>query len=297
MCVVFNTVYYRKQYRMGNLKNVFLTMLTCNGIYIITMLVSWLVEKVSLHGMNWVRVVGFLPIFFFFLAKVSKSEYKNTLDFMTPSNSIGNMCAHVGCIFGGCCHGFPIENYPEWLRWMGIYNNETGSYLFPIQLVECFLYGAIAFGIVFWARSKHFKTNGKSFPLYLILFGSLRFCCEFGRDNVKIAGGLSEFSFWCIAWFVLGVTWLGLIHINERKKRLAAQAAAKDTAVNDIPPQDNEQTAGTENGEEYAEGGLVTAENGIALQNCDIAASIDDTASQEVNLVSADNEQTAGTAE
>ena len=217
-CITFNAVYYRKKYRMGNLKNVFLTMLSINGAYGIIMILSWYLQRLSLHGINYVRIVGFFPLIYFITAKLSKSSFSNTLDFLTPATSIGNMVVHIGCIFPGCCHGYNISKYPTWLQWMGIYSNETGTYTFPIQLVECFFYGLIAVIIVIWARKKDFHTEGKSYPIYLVLFGVIRFCLEFLRDNEKIAGPLSEFSFWCIGWVVEGVTWLIVINLIKRKK-------------------------------------------------------------------------------
>ena len=217
-CVIFNACFYARKYHVRNMYSIFFTMLFLNIAYAVLILGSYFLNNVALHGINFVRVVGLMPAFFAIIAKISKLEINRTLDILTPTSTISNMIAHLGCIFPGCCHGFPIENYPKWLQWMGIYNNELEIYTFPIQIIECIGYGLIAVIIVLWANHKHYQTEGKAFPIYLILFGVFRFCMEFLRDNEKIAGPLSEFSFWCIAWIIEGTIWLIIKYINKQKK-------------------------------------------------------------------------------
>lgn len=232
--VLFNAFFYRKRYRMGNMKNVFVTMLAINGVYSVLMLFSWYFQKMSLHGVNFVRIVGFLPLVYVLTAVFSRSSINKTLDFCSPGTSLCNTIAHIGCIFPGCCHGFAISSYPSWLSWTGIYCNETGTYTFPIQLVECFFYGLIAVIILIWAKRKNYHTEGKAYPIYLILFGVARFCLEFLRDNEKIAGPLSEFAFWCIGWVVEGIVWLVILYFVKKKRLDTERKAAEATAQNPV---------------------------------------------------------------
>ena len=216
-CVLFNGLYYRRHYRLGNMKVILLSMLGINMTYALLLLSQFYAQGEFVHGMNWVRVVGFVPILWLPLAWVSKTNGRMLLDFLTPSLGINNMIIHTFCVFGGCCYGYPIVNYPQWMQWMGLYNNTLQTYLFPTQILESLTYGILALIVVLWARHRKFDTKGYSFPFYCILFGVARFLWEFMRDNRKIAGPLSEFSFWCIAWIVEGVVWLILAKLwNDR---------------------------------------------------------------------------------
>ena len=217
LCVLFNGLYYRRKYNLGNMKVVLVSMLGLNLTYVGLLLSVSILRNAVVHGMNWVRVIGFVPLLWLPLAWASKTKVKKLLDFLTPSLGINNMIIHTGCIFAGCCCGFPIESYPSWLQWMAIYNNQMKAYLFPTQLCESFTCGLLALVIVLWARKKHYRTDGLAFPLYLALFGTTRFIWEFFRDNPKIAGPLSEFSFWCIAWVVEGIVWIILAKIYRKR--------------------------------------------------------------------------------
>ncbi len=216
-CTLFNALYYRKCYPVGNIKLVLLTMFGINMVYIFLLIFPYFTFGKYFHGFNWIRVIGFVPLLWGLLALISKTKVSVFLDFMVPTTGIANIFVHTGCIFGGCCYGFPITDYPQWLQWMGIYNNATQSYLFPIQLVENAIILVLIVFMVLWARSKRFKTGGRAFPLYMVLFCVTRFFCEYLRDNEKIVANLSEFSFWCILWTIEGVVWLIVLHKRANK--------------------------------------------------------------------------------
>ena len=211
ICVLFNGLYYRKKYKLGNIKVVLYSMLGLNMTYLGLLVSVALLKNTFVHGMNWVRVVGFVPLLWLPLALISKVKASKLLDFLTPSLGLNNMIIHTFCVFGGCCYGYPIENYPSWMQWMGIYNNQAGMYLFPTQILESLTYGIIGLIVVLWARHKKFETQGLAFPIYAILFGIGRFLWELMRYNEKIVGPLSEFNFWCIAWIVEGVVWIAIV--------------------------------------------------------------------------------------
>lgn len=220
-CVAFNATYYRKCYALGNMKMIFITMFGLNMSYLTLLLLSAFLRGYVVHGFNWVRVIGFMPIMWIPAALLSKTKYRTLMDFSAPSAGISNLLAHIGCIFAGCCNGYPIEIYPSWMQWMGIYNNPQQRYLFPIQLVEVAIMLVILIMVVGWAKSKKFKTNGRTYPVYLILFAVTRFFCEFLRDNPKIVWRLSEFSFWCIGWVIVGIVWLKVLDVIDKKKAAA----------------------------------------------------------------------------
>ena len=217
-CVIFSACFYCRKYHVNNMIGIFITMLCLNVAYLVLIIGNYIISNIALHGIHYVRILGLFPIFFAVVAKLSKLNVNRALDILAPTTTIGNMISHLGCIFPGCCYGYPIENYPESLHWMGIYSNALKTYTFPVQIIECLLYGLIAVIIIIWAHHKHYQTEGKAFPIYLILFGVFRFCMEFLRNNEKIAGPLSEFSFWCIGWIIMGSGWLLIKYILKKKK-------------------------------------------------------------------------------
>lgn len=224
VCVLFNGLYYRKKYKLGNIRVVLYSMLGLNLTYVGLLISVSILQDRFIHGMNWVRVLGFVPLLWLPLAPLSRVKASKLLDFLTPSLGLNNMIIHTFCIFAGCCHGFPIENYPSWLQWMGIWNNPLGRYLFPTQILESITYGLIGLLVVIWASKRKYETHGMAFGVYVVLFGITRFFWEFFRDNEKVAGPLSEFSFWCIAWVVEGILWILLIknHIKKHPKPVLA---------------------------------------------------------------------------
>lgn len=136
-------------------------------------------------GNNIVRVFWWLGVFVFPVSKLLKLDYWKSLDFVAPCLCINHGIAHFGCIFAGCCHGYPST-------W-GIYSNSAGHVCFPTQPIEAVV--ALGIAALIWYREKK-KGYGKgvdglSFPLMLMLFGYSRSFLEFLRDNDKLFWGIS----------------------------------------------------------------------------------------------------------
>ncbi|MBQ7500407.1 MAG: prolipoprotein diacylglyceryl transferase [Clostridia bacterium] len=131
-------------------------------------------------GNNIVRVFWWLGVFVLPVSLILKMGYFKALDFVSPCLCINHGIAHFGCIFAGCCHGYPCD-------W-GIYSNNAGHKCFPNQPIEAIV--AIGIAVYIWnrERKKGYGKNpdGLSFPIMLMLFGYSRFFLEFLRDNDKI---------------------------------------------------------------------------------------------------------------
>lgn len=82
-----------------------------------------------------------------------------------------------GCVFGGCCYGFPCE-------W-GIYSRYTQANQFPVCIVESlFTLGILVFILIRICR-KGYTPDGKNLPYFLLLYGTCRFFSEFTRESTK----------------------------------------------------------------------------------------------------------------
>lgn len=162
-------------------------------------------------GNNIVRIFWWLGVFVFPVSKLLKLDYLKALDFVSPCLCINHGIAHFGCIFAGCCHGYPCD-------W-GIYSNNTGYRCFPIQPIEAL----IALGIVgyIWRREKKKGygegIDGLSFPIMLMLFGYSRFFLEFLRDNHKVFLGISDLAIHALVNAVVGTAAYFLIKRKNAK--------------------------------------------------------------------------------
>ena len=145
-------------------------------------------------GLNFVRVATFLPVAAFGLAKVFKDSLSDVSDFLAPLVAIFHGVTHIGCIFPGCCHGYPYE-------W-GLYSNNVQAICFPIQIVEAA--SSILIGVVLLFMIKKRVQTGKLYAWYLLLFGGTRFAWEFLRDNEKIWNGISELAFHALGAMIIG---------------------------------------------------------------------------------------------
>lgn len=174
-------------------------------------------------GNNIVRVFWWLGVFVYPVSKLLKLDYKKSLDFVAPCLCINHGIAHIGCIFAGCCHGYPSE-------W-GLYSNEVGYRCFPIQPIEAAV--AIGIAVYIWHREKKkgygAGVDGLSFPMMLMLFGYSRFILEFFRDNHKVILGISALAIHALVNALIGTVAYTVIRLkNERKQESEIQQVNLD---------------------------------------------------------------------
>ncbi len=116
-------------------------------------------------------------------SKVTVYERLSDLSVCIPA---GHSLGRVGCFFGGCCFGKPTDCvfgviFPE----DSIPYNYYGKLIavHPTQLYEAFLLIAIFIFLVIFGKNN-------SFPLYLILYGTVRIFIEFFRNDFRGSIGL-----------------------------------------------------------------------------------------------------------
>ena len=131
-------------------------------------------------------------------------------DFVAPLLAICNGVVCIGCIFPGCCHGYPST-------W-GLYSNSAGTVCFPLQPIE--IACALLTAVVLLIMIKYKVQQGRIYAWYLIIFGATRFLMEFLRDDEKIWLGLSEFSFHALAAFIVGLICMIVLNILHERSRI-----------------------------------------------------------------------------
>lgn len=180
-------------------------------------------------------VLAFLALYFLYV-RVINPRLKNTNYFKSEMNKgvwyliriapISITTAHgfgrIGCLFAGCCHGKPTND------WYGIYSENAGTTVIPLQLYEAiFLFllaGFLAF-LFFKFRSKD------TMAIYLVSYGIWRFIIEFFRDDERgsFIGNLSPSQFWSIIMVVSGIAFFFIYRYFDKK--IEAKENEKETQV------------------------------------------------------------------
>ena len=210
LCVLFFNLWYGKKYGVKHWRSVVTTFVVYGITYIWIYVQYWIESGFRSFGPNnMVRGFVYIPLIAWPVARILKIDWKRMCDFIAPCVCISFGISHIGCIFPGCCHGFPSA-------W-GIWHNRLQTTLFPNQLFEAATALAIVWFLVQRAKKKNFVSDGISFPLMLLCYGSTRFLWEFARDNEKILWGCSSLSFHALFMALVG---LAVIVYRKRRERI-----------------------------------------------------------------------------
>ena len=204
-------IQYRKKYGLSVGKTVILLSVIFVAVYIWTF-AHFLIET-GFTGIGTTSIYRALPYLLLIAWPVSalvKVKWETICDFMAPLMSLSVGISLFGCAFAGCCEGYPST-------W-GIYNVRYGGFAFPVQIFEAMTL-LIIFVFLLWRNKQHkYNSNGKSYPIMLMLFGSTRFLWEFARNNEKIWIGCSALSFHAIFMLIVGFDLYLTVSEKEREK-------------------------------------------------------------------------------
>ena len=200
-----------KTYSFGVLKRIFYVLLTValrSGLLTIT---SYIIGGGEYSGVNHVRIVVILPFVLLPITLLLKDDFWKVTDFIVPLLSIYHGIVCVGCIFTGCCHGYPST-------W-GLFSNQAGTICFPIQPIEIMVY--ILIGVVLLYMTKKKLQPGRLYAWYLVMFGFSRFFLEYLRDDKKIFIGLSEYAIEALVALLVGAVGVCVINsLHKRRKKI-----------------------------------------------------------------------------
>lgn len=213
MCVFLFNVWYGKRHQIKPIKSIITTVIVYSLTYAWLYVQFWIETGFQrFGGNNIVRGFVYVPILAWPVAKWLKISWEKMCDFVAPCICLCHGVSHIGCIFVGCCHGYPSS-------W-GIYNWRYITPAFPIQLFEAAT-ALIIFGYLVWlSRKQTYQQHGKAYPIMLILFGSTRFLWEFGRANQKILLGCSGLAFHALFMAVVGgIMLLYLNKLNPQRRK------------------------------------------------------------------------------
>ncbi len=201
---LFALILTRKAYGFSLKRTVVLFLLIYPFILFFIYFVTWVEFGFTNWGANnTIRVYVWLPLLMLGYSKLLKIPFGKLCDFFSPTFPLAFGVGHVGCIFAGCCHGYPFSH--------GIYNPDLHMRLFPTQPLECLVSLALGLILLRYARKRGYEGKGKVMALFLILAGSTRFLLEFLRDNTKLFLGISELAIWAFLAFAAGCVMMYII--------------------------------------------------------------------------------------
>lgn len=207
---IFNT-FYGKRYKIKPFKAFSFSVLSYLLIFGWSYILAWIANGFTWGHHNAIRVYIWFPLVLYFVGRLFKIEWKDACEYMAPSTCIIYGIARIGCLFPGCCHGYPAE-------W-GIYSTVAETKCIPVQLFEAITALAIAAFIIVLAKKKKYnKGDGKLYPTMLVLYGGTRFFWEFFADNEKVLLHISELALWAFGTFVMGIVWLIILKTKEKRE-------------------------------------------------------------------------------
>lgn len=214
LTVMIGLVWFGRKLEFPLWKSV-ITVLIVYPTVVLWMFIMYWIESgfKSWGGNNIVRIFIYVPLICYPVAKILKLEKEKTLSFLSFAPLLVHGVSHLGCIFFGCCHGYPCS--------FGIYNPQFKDIRFPIQPIEALGAIAIVVYLFYRARKRNYVPDGKEYPIMLTLFGSSRFVFEFFRDDYKLILGISDLAFHALFMFIVGMIWLRKI----REKEAAVESA------------------------------------------------------------------------
>ena len=124
---------------------------------------------------------------FWFLKKHRMNTW-NVCDAFAPGIALGHAVGRLGCLMAGCCYGSPTD-----LPWGITFTNTLAAanvgtplntLLHPTQLYESFAELTILL-ILIGTERKGPRFAGRTFWLYIVLYGLSRFAIEFYRGDPR----------------------------------------------------------------------------------------------------------------
>lgn len=164
-------------------------------------------------GNNIVRTFVWVPVAALLVTKAMKMDWLKACDFIAPCVPMVQAVSHWGCIFTGCCHGYPSN-------W-GIYNTALKQTVFPCPPLEAIVALLVVVIVCRYEKKKNYRSDGLAYPLMLMLFGYSRFLLEFLRDNQKVVFGVSTLALHALFMALVGTA--AYVTIQEKLTKKAAK--------------------------------------------------------------------------
>ena len=151
-------------------------------------------------GANYFGFIYFLPISFALMSLVLWIDPLKQVDLITLPYPLALGISKIGCFCAGCCNG---------VWWHGgMYNYKTEREEIPVQIMESAC-AFIIFIILMKIRDK--APKGTMFPIFVILYSSMRFVTEFWRGQLLVVGNLRLYHILCLIAIAISIVQLVIV--------------------------------------------------------------------------------------
>lgn len=162
---------------------------------------------------NNIHCFVYTPLLVLPFVKLLKIRWLDACYIMAHFMPLLQGIAMMGCIFMGCCRGYPSD--------VGLYSIRWDYYYFPIQQIISIIDLVIFALLIIRAKKHNFVPDALQYPIMLTIVGVTRFVCEFFRDNTKIFMGVfSAHAFHALFMAIVGVVAIIVIKYREKKKTI-----------------------------------------------------------------------------
>lgn len=168
--------------------------------------------KVQTVTSSLVRIFTIIPLLSLILGPVLRLKRGLVCDVMAVFLQLRVALAQISCVFGGCCRGYECS-------W-GIYVAQIDAYCLPVPIIETVLSLIVFFYMVRRSANRLYVSDGKLYPIMLVLFGVVRFVCEMLRDREKIVLCFSALALHSLFLCVVGAVWLLVAKAVGKRKTI-----------------------------------------------------------------------------
>ncbi len=167
---------------------------------------------ITKNAANYFGSLYFLPPLMFLWLALWKFSPLKQLDLWAPCIAIQLFFAKIACFLTGCCYGKELSG--------GFYySNLRNRYEIPVQMIEAVV--ALMIFVILLVYNKKKKTTGTTYPLFILLYSSMRFITEFIRDDFpEIFFGMSIYHIQCLIGIVYGIFLLIFVVKFASNKRI-----------------------------------------------------------------------------
>lgn len=150
----------------------------------------------------------------------------STADLMAPGIALGHVVGRLGCLMAGCCYGRPTDvawaiTFTDPLAATNV-GTPLGIPLHPTQLYDA---GAelVILGLLLVTERKGRPFAGRTFWMYMLLYGVSRFVIEFYRGDANrgtVLAGLSTSQF--VSLLLVPASLLMLAYLRRQSQAVKA---------------------------------------------------------------------------
>lgn len=167
---------------------------------------------------------GLLAVYWY--CRKYKISFRTTVAILTPCIPLFHIFGRIGCFLAGCCWGIEVPWGFAFTHAHG--GAPNGVPLLPVQLLEAganvVLFVALAIAV------RRMTRKWLVLPLYLVLYGVLRFCLEFLRGDTIRGVLLLSTSQWVA---LVSIAVVCVLYVTKWRKEEAPDGTPKDAPGQD----------------------------------------------------------------